>query len=262
MEKNISLVWWQGFENMPSELWGFPRMWGELNPGHQILYWDSKNIGKLVAEHYPLLAGIFARIARTETEKVAAVKSSDLARLLILHHHGGLYVDTDTEPFLPVATLFGGPLVRHRFAKFDYSRNGSEPTVLSDGDEPHEKETVDWSKYEMILSREHHPSAELGGALASNAAIMARKGSKLLEAIISGILPDWKEPVLRFAGPLAFSRSLLNAVPAHRGKAYTLPPWYLTWQPHDQGPPWRHTISAHHNRMEWTDKSRPVPWDI
>lgn len=258
MEKLIHFCWTQGFDKMPKELWGIPQQWRELNPSHQLMFWDSGNIMKLVHEHYPLLTGIFDRISKTETEKVAAVKCSDLARLLILHHHGGHYVDTDCTPFLPLGTLFEGPLVRHRFAQFDYS----DPSPLSDGDAPDEKETVDWSRYELILSREHHPSAEFGGCLAANTLITAPwKGSKLLEDIISRLLPDWNNRVLQFAGPLAFSRALMASVPFHKGKAYLLPPWYMLWSA-GMGKPWKHCVSAHQNILSWCDFNAPVPWDI
>lgn len=261
MERIVHFYWHQGFDEMPRELWRIPKLWADLNPNHKLAYWDAKNIGKLVKEHYPLLAGVFDRIARTDTEKVAAVKSSDLARLLILHHHGGFYVDTDCEPFLPLSHLFGGSLVRHRFAKFDYSRNNSPPTVLSAGDDPFEREVVDWSRYDLVLSREHQLNPELGGCAAANTAIMARKGSPLLEAIISAVLPDWNEKVLRFCGPHAISKAIRATLPAFKGKAYMLPPWYLLWQTSDMGAPWKHTVCRHMNRLDWTNLSDPVPWD-
>jgi len=268
MEKLIHQIWLPGFDSCPPSLWPNPAKWEALNPGWRVRLWDGADILKFVEQNYPLLLGIFRSIQECSTDKVAAVKQSDLARLLILHHFGGIYADLDMTPLLPLSSLFGDPFgtspdVRHRFTEFKYSRGKTQPTVLSEDDE--HRELADWRKYELILSREHLPNTELGGYLVSNAFIIApQPGSKLLEGIISRIVPQWGERVLRFGGPFAISRALkeLVAIPKHKGKAYVLPPYFFLWQPHDQGPPWKWTICTHENQLSWCDMSAAVPWNV
>ena len=267
MEKNLHFLWLNDFSHCPPELLGNPARWRALNPGWQLMLWNRADILKFVSREYPMLLGIFRVIEETSTEKVAAVKQSDLARLLILHHYGGAYVDMDCAPLLPLSSLFGEPFgsspeVRHRFTPFTYARGDTPPTVL-DPDAPAD-DLAEWGKYSLIFSREHQPDPELGTAKVSNAVIIARKGSSLLADIISRLIPHWNEQVLKFCGPHAITKALLelSKTEEHKGKAYVLPPHYLTWQPHDQGEPWERAIAIHENQLSWCDFSKPVPWAI
>lgn len=267
MEKLLHFIWLPSFDKCPSQLWENPAKWQELNPQHRIRLWNGADILNLVHREFPLLTGIFRAIEEFSTDNVSAVKASDLARLLILYRYGGTYADMDTVPLLPISSLFGDPFgtspeVRHRFTPFTYSRGQTLPSVLSKEDE--RTELADWNRYDLIFSREHHPNQELGGALVANTVIHARAGSKLLADIIAHLIPNWGDKVLKFAGPFAISKALRNLVkvPAHKGKTYVLPPWYFLWQTWDMGPAWHRTICLHENRMDWTKKSDPVPWNI
>lgn len=258
MEKIIHFIWWQGIPNAPDVLQPIPIKWGKLNLEHRILLWDGPRVTQFIHRHYPWWGQWFERIGEDEAANVAIIKKCDFARLLILHHHGGVYADLDCEPYLPLNSLFGQDLVRHRFTPFQYSRNFSSPTILAEDADPR---TVDWSRYDLILSREHLPN-ESGEFSVANTVMCARKGCPMLRTMAEECVPRSADKVLDFAGPRALSRILRENLDSARGKVFTLPPWYFLWQTHDMGEPWTHAISRHLNRLDWADKTLSKPWEI
>lgn len=260
MEKIIHVIWWQGVASAPDEIQPHPFQWGRLNPDHRIMLWDAQKITELVYRHYRNWFGAFDSIGTGEASKVAVIKKCDFARLLILHHYGGVYVDLDCPPVKSLDSLFGQNLIRHRFTPFRYSRNFSTPTVLLKDNE--NTTEIDWGKYDLILSREHLPNREAGGYLAANTVMCARQQSPLLKLLASECLPNAANRVLDFAGPRAVSRVIRENPEKFRGRTFTLPPWYFLWQTHDMGEPWEHTVCCHLNRLDWADKTLADPWEV
>lgn len=72
------------------------------NPDAEHRYWSDADLRGLLADDYPALLPMF------ETA-LLGVQRSDLARLVVLHRFGGVYVDLDIEALRPFASpLVGG----------------------------------------------------------------------------------------------------------------------------------------------------------
>ena len=56
--------------------------------GYELMFWTDEMILKLISEEYPHFYNIY-KLARTGVQK------GDIARILLVYHHGGIYVDLD-----------------------------------------------------------------------------------------------------------------------------------------------------------------------
>ena len=84
---------------MPVKYRDWARQFDVLNPGWESRLWDEREfIGLFSAGDYTLLKSCYER-AETLAGK------ADIARLLIIHHVGGLYLDTDYRPLRAVEPL-------------------------------------------------------------------------------------------------------------------------------------------------------------
>ncbi len=263
MQKTLHFMWFQGLTAAPPELQDMPRKWKAMNPDYTVKVWDEKEILTFVASVFPTYLAFFKNIGFGEAPNIAVIKKCDFARLLILFAFGGAYVDLDCVPVRPISTLLDGGAVEHSFTKFEYSRNNSFPSKLKDRDALPIQ--TDFSKYELIVSREHCHNPTLGGFPIANTVMFGRAGSSLLSEMIVGCVANVKEKVLAFAGPFGLSKYLKGRVHELAGRVLTLPPYYFLWQLHDMGPAWKNTVCCHLNRMDWVDWSNPekkFPWDI
>lgn len=79
-----------------------PRSWQESwrrhNPGWDYRLWTDGDLLALVRDHYPALEALYLSYPNP-------VQRADLGRYLILHRHGGIYADIDTECLAPVEVL-------------------------------------------------------------------------------------------------------------------------------------------------------------
>lgn len=255
----LHFIWFQGLDHAPEALRHIPGKWQEMNPECTVMMWDWEKIAELIMFHYPHFTEFYQGIGEGESDNIAVIKKCDFARLLILHRYGGMYLDMDCDPLRPLDNLFADGTVCHRLTPFRYARHGYPPSELPENGDPL---PVDFNKYELILSREHEPNAELGGYNAANTVIIAQAGSPLLLEMIMGCLDRAGLKVLEFAGPLGLSKWLTARADRLKGRVLMLPPYYFLWQVHDMGPPWRGTICLHMNRLDWTDRTKAVPWDI
>ena len=89
---------------VPEQYRAWHDSWKRLNPGFEVRLWTDADIAKFVATHYPEWQSVM-RGYRVPISRI------DLARYLILHHHGGVYADLDEECLKPFAPL----LVGHTF---------------------------------------------------------------------------------------------------------------------------------------------------
>ena len=259
MTNIFHLIWFQGFQNLPKELSGVPKLWGRLNPNYTVMQWCGEKLSHFVALNYPQFCDFYGSLGEGQPENVMIVKRCDFARLLLLHRYGGWYFDVDCLPVLPMSYLLDSGQVHHRNTPFSYSRDSSHPTVLGTDPAPL---AVDFGSYEMVMSREHLPNPALGGYPVSNTVIYAKAGSPLLMEMIEGCVSRAGEKVLDFAGPIGLGRWVRERADTLKGKLLVLPPFYFLWQTHDQGTPWEGTICCHLNRLDWTDKTKEVPWDV
>lgn len=62
----------------------------EINPEFQFILWNKSMVDNFVREKYPFIDDLFHSYG-------VWVQRADVARYLIIHHYGGLYIDMDTE---------------------------------------------------------------------------------------------------------------------------------------------------------------------
>ncbi|MEN9315761.1 MAG: hypothetical protein RIS35_2154, partial [Pseudomonadota bacterium] len=88
-------------ERIPERFQAWHASWRRLNPGFEFRLWTDAEIAQFIGSRYPewesVMRGYRAPISRI-----------DLARYLILHHHGGVYADLDEECLRPFDTLLDG----------------------------------------------------------------------------------------------------------------------------------------------------------
>ncbi|NDB84025.1 MAG: glycosyl transferase, partial [Alphaproteobacteria bacterium] len=56
--------------------------------GYELMFWTDEMILKLISEEYPNFYNIY-KMARTGVQK------GDIARILLVYHYGGIYIDLD-----------------------------------------------------------------------------------------------------------------------------------------------------------------------
>ncbi len=260
MTKRFHFIWYQGFYSIPSEIKHVPEMWEEYNDGYEIHLWDQWSLLTLIKRKYPEYMLFYLGLGSDEPENIRIIKRCDFARLLLLHAFGGWYIDMDCVPLRPLSSLLDSHQVDHALTEFAYSPSKFWRTDL--GALPVSTKEVDFESYQMIFTREHAPSGEVGGRTVCNGFLYAKAGSSVLADLIDGCLPHGDKKVLKFAGPHGLSTQLRNMIDKIRGVVLVLPPFYFLWQSHDMGPPWSKTVCCHINRMDWADKSLTKPWDI
>jgi glycosyltransferase involved in cell wall biosynthesis len=87
--------------NVPERYQAWHASWKRLNPGFELRLWTDADIAGFVATHYPQWQAVMR-------DYQAPISRIDLARYLILHHHGGVYADLDEECLKPFAPLLAG----------------------------------------------------------------------------------------------------------------------------------------------------------
>lgn len=87
----LHYVWVGG--PLPEEQRAFINSWRETNPDFQIMAWNEKNIDMA----QPLIRDAYA--------KRKWAKVADIARLMAVAKHGGIYLDTDFKVFKPLDSL-------------------------------------------------------------------------------------------------------------------------------------------------------------
>jgi inositol phosphorylceramide mannosyltransferase catalytic subunit len=87
--KVIHQIWFQGWEDRPTEGRHFSKSWKDMHRDWQVCHWDHSSLKETF---YPLL---------TNAQKFAlhnlptTIQKVDLWRIIILYHIGGMYVDLD-----------------------------------------------------------------------------------------------------------------------------------------------------------------------
>ena len=98
MIKIIHQIYIQGYEAMNEHLQKYCMMWMRMyGKDWEYKFWSDEELLPFVKENYPDLYDIY--------KNLVPVKKSDLSRLLILHHYGGMYVDCDTIPIKRIDSL-------------------------------------------------------------------------------------------------------------------------------------------------------------
>lgn len=263
--KHIHFIWLQGVTDIPAPLQPVPAAWKALHPNSLIHVWEEVGILNFIQHEYPQFLGFYQSIGTNDPFKSRMIKRCDFARVLLLYHFGGTYVDLDCIPHSSIDALVESHALRHRKSPYSAIKGLAARLEMS---EPIER--VDFRKYDVILNRECGPSHELyikagGGVIRhaiSNAAMMAKPKSIFLLEFIGSMLARSQGPVLEFAGPWALSKFLFASIQEKwtLGKVCVLPFYYFMWNENSMGVPWRHSISSHLNRMDWIDRSKRAGW--
>ncbi len=76
----------------------WPESWKRHNPDWEYRLWTDDDLLTLVQTCYPELEELYLSYPKP-------VQRADMARYLILHHHGGVYADIDTECMAPLDVI-------------------------------------------------------------------------------------------------------------------------------------------------------------
>ena len=105
MIKIIHQIYIQGYELMNEHLQKYCMMWMRMYGKDWNTSFGVMKNPPFVKENYPDLYDIYKIFTK--------VKKSDLSRLLILHHYGGMYVDCDTIPIKRIDSLENTMILKH-----------------------------------------------------------------------------------------------------------------------------------------------------
>jgi hypothetical protein len=91
----------------------------KLNKDFSYILWCESNINDLIKEHYQKYYESFS--------KMTLIQKIDFAKIIIIHHFGGVYLDCDIEPIKPlnnlVAQLPSDKVIVSEAAKLNYFEN-------------------------------------------------------------------------------------------------------------------------------------------
>jgi mannosyltransferase OCH1-like enzyme len=89
---------------MPARFRASQDSWKAQHPGWEYHLWTGEEIDRLVREHYPDLSRLFYGYPDW-------IQRVDVARYMILHHHGGIYSDLDIICRRPFDDLLANEVV-------------------------------------------------------------------------------------------------------------------------------------------------------
>jgi len=87
--------------NIPTNCVPYINSWKLHHPTWEYRFWTDTNILELITNHYDWFLDTYNNYKHN-------IQRSDVARYIILHHHGGLYCDIDIECYKPVDNLLNG----------------------------------------------------------------------------------------------------------------------------------------------------------
>jgi hypothetical protein len=171
MIKIIHQIYIQGFNSMPDNYKQYSELWREYHLDWEYMFWDDENLSLFISKEYPIFYDMFISLSW--------IKKSDFARLLLLHHFGGMYCDTDTVPVKNIEPLL---------IMFDYDKYDS---LFS-------WETEDWGgvswKTDPIMRNAHKYWREIWESVKLN--------------VSNDNIEDIKQQILRQIGDEQFERAL------------------------------------------------------
>lgn len=95
--KIIHQMWVQGFQSMPENYQQWSNKWKEHHPDWRLMFWDDMSARRMLEKNYPHYVDMY--------DDLIVVKKTDFFRLILLHHFGGVWVDTDTYPIRTLESL-------------------------------------------------------------------------------------------------------------------------------------------------------------
>lgn len=95
--KIIHQVWIPNWMQVPKSIKHTREAWIHLNPTWKYKFWDEEDVENLMNRSFKFLKSTWDKL---RGERL--IKRADLARIMILQSEGGLYVDMDIVPILPM----------------------------------------------------------------------------------------------------------------------------------------------------------------
>ena len=102
--KIIHQIWIQGYDALPDDLKEKNMLIKKHNPYYRVIVWDETKILELL-EYYPEVQKLYQDIPRLKGIIKVMQSKSDVARLIILKHYGGFYMDIDYSCPLSLDTI-------------------------------------------------------------------------------------------------------------------------------------------------------------
>lgn len=244
LSKIIHLVWYQGFDQAPDHLRGTPQAWRGFNPEWRVMEWDFVSLSSFIVQKYPQYFDRWNRLDQV-------IKKCDLARLFLVHHFGGVYVDADLIPQRPLDEFLDAGEIRHRQTKHVTRLPKPDPV-----------ERVNLRERAFILSREHRPIDRTGSGVANGMLASVPRLPMWLD-FIERQIDQTGLKVLDYFGPHALTKFLRERADTLRGSGLILPPYYFLWEAHAMHePPPSWCVSRHLAINHWGDSSRSDWWNV
>lgn len=240
----IHFIWYQGLESAPNELRDIPRAWEKMNPGWKVMFWDGASLSRFIRSYY---AGYFP----SWNAHTSIIKKCDFARILLIFHFGGVYADMDLTPFRSLDDFLAANEVRHRLT-FSTGRLPEPDTV----------ERVDFTKRDIILTREYSQASDVGWPVA-NGIILSKPHLEFWLEFLNSRLNDAQAAVLNYVGPWALTRFIKSKTINLSGKCTVLPPYYFLWESYhftQERPAW--VVAEHGAKNFWGDHTKQDWWNV
>jgi mannosyltransferase OCH1-like enzyme len=119
--KIIHQTW--NVEQVPERWLGFQESWRKNHPGYEYRFWTDGANRAFIAEAFPAFLPVYDGYRHQ-------VNRADLARYLIVCHHGGVYVDLDCKSLRPLDDLLCG---RELVFGLEPQSHVNKPAVASRG---------------------------------------------------------------------------------------------------------------------------------
>ena len=87
--------------DIPEQWQALQQTWRALHPHHEYRFWTDEDNRNFIQCHHPDLMALHDGYE-------LAIHRAELARYLVLRHHGGIYVDMDFEALRPIDDLVAG----------------------------------------------------------------------------------------------------------------------------------------------------------
>lgn len=116
--KVIHQIWIPNWTQVPASIKHTREAWVRLNPTWKYKFWDEEDIENLLYSSFKFLKPLWKKL---KGERL--IKKADLARIMVLQKEGGLYVDMDLVPIIPMKI---NPIFTQRYfgcLEHDFSGN-------------------------------------------------------------------------------------------------------------------------------------------
>ena len=129
---------WKDRKSITSEMNTWMSGCKALNPDYEFKFYDDEDLRKFVETTYPEYWSVY--------KSLTGVWMADMARLLIIYHYGGIYMDLDFYCVRPFSCI-------EKFSKVEniLSKKGTEPDLMVVSLEPSMHSVVLYNKTRVVI---------------------------------------------------------------------------------------------------------------